>query len=1140
MLSLFDTGTGQAGYRLQALELFNWGTFHEGSSGQDIWRLGPGAQNTLLTGANGSGKTTLVDGLLALLVNPRKRFFNQSSGAQSTKERTEESYVEGHYGRTQGEEQQHSKVEKLRQRGAVYSVVLAVFVNEQASPVTLVQVRWFSQGQLQRRFLVARQALSIAEHIQFDSGGQWLRQLGKQLGKNLEVFDGFARYAERFRQLFGMRSEKALTLFNQTVGMKVLGNLDEFIRANMLEESTAEVAFTKLMASYDTLLVSYRALEKARIQLDLLQPLHDLNRTYETLEQQLRQARQQQQWLPAWFAREQLTIWANELARQNDVLNRLQRELVQHEKDWDNADEQRVELTSQLANSQTAQQLKELERTIQLAETEKAGRQQVLRSYNALARPLELPENPDEATFRQTLEQLRALRTAAEQRQDQVKQQQIQRHVELQKLQENFDKLTAEIEQLRGSAGKITGRVADIRQDILRDVQATETQIPFVGEVMQVRAEDKELWNDAVEKKLHSFGLSLLVPADLYSQVNAYVHAQRDLKGKIVYHQVETTALRPPLPDARMLVARLEFNHQSPYAEWVEQHVASRFDFVCVTEQAAFERLNKALLPSGLSRHKNRHERDDTQHRHILGWDNRELRRELEGRARVLSTDIDQVGKQLAQLGKQEKQLAERSRQLEKLAETRAYSELDWQAVAVRVQEMLTRKQDLENTSAPLKTMEQQLAQLKADLKQLDDQRRATDGEIKLTEAGLKVLGDERKAQQQKLAAYDDAELSAALAVLQPLTEPLAGQLTYLTFDAQKQKLETGLNRQIKDRETESMTTARQLQRDMDAFLRPGKAVAEKFPDWSADLHDWTNELDRLPEYLALYQQLHDEQLGALELRFREEFKRGVTNALTDYCGTLEEQHDHICETIEQINQSLRDITFNLAPDTYIQLERTNTRRPRIHEFRFTDLPSWQPDRVQLSQAPDPKQAEIDHFVQHIQPFVKRLQEQDNGKWRQEVTDVRNWSDFKAREYYKADGRPFRVYENSGSLSGGEAAQLAYTVLGAAIAYQFGMNQATNPWKSFRFIVVDEAFSKLDEDKSKYLLNLCRSLGLQLMVVTPLTSIHLVEKDVSVIHWVTKARHDRNCSVVRDIPILEYQQKKETLLAAETETETKL
>ena len=42
------------------------------------------------------------------------------------------------------------------------------------------------------------------------------------------------------RKTFGMRSEKAHTLFSQTIGLKVLGKLDEFVRLQMLEERDEE------------------------------------------------------------------------------------------------------------------------------------------------------------------------------------------------------------------------------------------------------------------------------------------------------------------------------------------------------------------------------------------------------------------------------------------------------------------------------------------------------------------------------------------------------------------------------------------------------------------------------------------------------------------------------------------------------------------------------------------------------------------------------------------------------------------------------------------------------------------------------------------------------------------------------------
>jgi len=398
--------------------------------------------------------------------------------------------------------------------------------------------------------------------------------------------------------------------------------------------------------------------------------------------------------------------------------------------------------------------------------------------------------------------------------------------------------------------------------------------------------------------------------------------------------------------------------------------------------------------------------------------------------------------------------------------------------------------------------------------------------------------------QQRLLETFDAADLTPPTASLAGLTEPVRAALTYENFLVQKQQLERMVAQQLAALHREREAQEKGIRTAMLGFLQPGEEVLAKFADWPSDTRELRNELDQLPEYLDRYEQIRTEQLAELESRFRDEFNRGVTKALTDYCQSLETQHDAICDTIEEINKSLRDIEFNLNHDTYIELVRSDSRVPRIRTFREEQLHSWRPDLTLLALAADPKEAEMAHFVAHVQPFIAELQAKENEKWRQEVTDVRNWSTFKAREYYRADeaapGRkPKQVYESSGSLSGGEGAQLAYTVLGAAIAHQFGIGRRDAPAaRSFRFIVIDEAFSKLDEDKSKYLRNRCRRLGLQLMVVTPLTSLHLLEKDVDVIHWVTKGKPDTRKSVVVDIPIGRYEARKETLLAEAAAEET--
>lgn len=69
-----DASEPLAGYRLDRLEVFNWGTFD-----QRVWTFLLGGANALLTGDIGSGKSTLVDAITTLLVPANKISYNKKS-----------------------------------------------------------------------------------------------------------------------------------------------------------------------------------------------------------------------------------------------------------------------------------------------------------------------------------------------------------------------------------------------------------------------------------------------------------------------------------------------------------------------------------------------------------------------------------------------------------------------------------------------------------------------------------------------------------------------------------------------------------------------------------------------------------------------------------------------------------------------------------------------------------------------------------------------------------------------------------------------------------------------------------------------------------------------------------------------------
>ena len=161
------------------------------------------------------------------------------------------------------------------------------------------------------------------------------------------------------------------------------------------------------------------------------------------------------------------------------------------------------------------------------------------------------------------------------------------------------------------------------------------------------------------------------------------------------------------------------------------------------------------------------------------------------------------------------------------------------------------------------------------------------------------------------------------------------------------------------------------------------------------------------------------------------------------------------------------------------------------------------------------------HFYNHIEPFIAKL---DKEEWRKKVMDVRSWFSYKAEEFYKETNSKFKTYENMGQLSGGEKAQLTYTILGSAIAYQFGLTKEGLQSNSFRFIAIDEAFKAQDEDKARYLVTLCKQLHLQLLVVTPSDNIHIVENDISFVHFVE--RKEERHSWLYDMPIEQFKEEK--------------
>ena len=216
-------GAGGAGFRLQHVEVLNWGTFD-----RQVWRLTPDTDTALLTGDIGSGKSTLVDAVTTLLMPAHKIAYNRAAGAEA-KERTLRSYVEGHYKSERQEATGRSRAKGLRQERNTYSVILGVFSNRgYDETVTLAQV--FQQrdtaGQPYRFYVTATKQLAIT--TDFADFGSDLRDLRKRLRSGgAEVVDEFPKYNAMPKYVVSRTLDDAAVTDIDWADCHVLRSLDE-------------------------------------------------------------------------------------------------------------------------------------------------------------------------------------------------------------------------------------------------------------------------------------------------------------------------------------------------------------------------------------------------------------------------------------------------------------------------------------------------------------------------------------------------------------------------------------------------------------------------------------------------------------------------------------------------------------------------------------------------------------------------------------------------------------------------------------------------------------------------------------------------------------------------------------------------
>ncbi|MGN5734997.1 ATP-binding protein [Arthrobacter psychrochitiniphilus] len=1105
-----DSSGTRPGFRLHRLELLNWGTFNK-----DVRTFRLDGENSLLTGDIGSGKSTVVDAITTLLLPANRIEYNKAAGAQK-KERSLMSYVRGFHKSARSGLGDASRPVALRGPGT-FTVVLGVFHNATLNKtISLAITLWATQeaGQPTRFYSIAEGEQSIKGD--FSDFGTDLSKLKRRLRNDgVAVFDVFEKYGAAFKRHFGIGSAQAMDLFHRTVSMKQVENITHFVRTNMLEEDDVETRIKNLLHHFDDLKKAHNAVLRAKDQIRMLEPVRENAARHQTLTVEHSGAQQQREQLSAWFTSRKLEL--------------SEAHLLELERAAAKVSEQQTALTAELGSftreladlrddirTSGGGRIASIEAELARMAIESGSQRERFATYSEAATVLGLFEPEDQVVFDantaalpgvekhlfEANTELQGQRTALDrQRSDAVEQ--ARDHKE-------------ELKSLLNRQSLLPSWLIALRKKLCDGTGIAESELPFAGELLKVR-ESEAAWEGAAERTLHGFALSLLVTGGHYSAVSDWVDSN-NLRARLVYLKVgDTPTPRPAAPDT--LAGKISIKAGTPLREFLLDELGRRFDHQCCESMAEFRRYPKALTINGqLKSGAGRHEKDDRKAlsdraSYVLGWDNHDkiarLRTSLEqaeGQLRTASDGLARIDSQLGNLGRQQRLIGT-------ISAVGNFADLNWQATVRAMAGLTQEKAALESSSDILRELTRRESETAARVEKTNERLRTLMERIGSGKADIRTLSEQIADCRESLAESALTSDAGLLAELGKLTAVAleSGVLTYKNTAKIESKVRETLTRSI-DGLSRRMSTAEGI------TIRFMTDFRNKYP---AETTDLDASLEAAGEFNKILTQLAENDLPRFAERFKESLTQNTIHEIVAFNAFLDARKQDIVSRIGEINESLARIEYN--PGRHIQLEPQASSDPEVREFG-TDLRACSEGSIGAQE-----QYSEQKFLQ-VEALVERFRGREgrtnlDERWTAKVTDVRNWFTFSASEKWTETGEEHEHFTDSGGKSGGQKEKLAYTILAAALAFQFGIAAGPGNQRSFRFVVIDEAFGRGSDESAKYGLELFKRLKLQLLIVTPLQKIHVIEPFVANVGFV--ANETGADSQLRNMTIHQYRAERE-------------
>lgn len=1119
MNDLFSNANPQrSGFRLQYLEVFNWGTFNNVR-----WTIQPDGYNALLTGDIGSGKSTLVDALTCLLVPHNKIVFNKAAGAEG-KERNLLSYVKGEFKKEKEEVTKVAKKVYLRPKDDTYTVIVGNFKNEgYHEDVCLAQFFWIGKdSKVEKLLVISTVPLTIKDNFsQFADVNELRKKLRNTPG--IQLFnDNFTQYSEHFRRLFGMNSDKAIDLFYQTVSMKSVSSLTDFVREQMLERTDVKEQIAALLKRFEDLKKAHEAVVHAREQHQILKPLTESCVEYGKVVREIEEIEALLEIAPVWFAERKWDLLNKAIEQAENELEKL----VQHQQVITNEladlENRKQSILIDIANN-GGKRIEQISDEIKRHDQDKATKQKEFNDYERLALQAGLKNVQNQQDFDENNHKANELNEQCIRIETEHRNQRDNAISEQRKQETEYQSEFRELQSLKERKTQIPAWLVGFRSRLCEDLRIEEEELPFVGELLKVN-EHETGWEGAIEKLLRDAGISLLVPGVHYKSVSRYVNdnplRSADGRGiKLTYLDADIQNMNRVSKelDEDSIAYKIDIKPDTTFLEWLENYIQRSFGDYIGTDVHGLQKVpfgitQQGLIKSGRIRHtKDDRKRIDDRRNYVLGWSNTEKIKALENSVNKLKEILEKLKADIRTIENSEKNNQDQKQVLGLIIYIKDFSRIHWQYHATKIYELESERNQLLYNNDVLAQLEKNKTEVQQQIREIKEKEKQVTEKVggqKSNIANYKELLINAGNTKEQTAQHLKDQWFPAIA------EKLANTtLTLKNIDNRQEdfrKQYQGENGELKKLRGRQMGFRSSIERKMREIKEHSRAEYSEIAE----------SIDARAEYIKKFEQLTREDLKRHEERFKEQLNTNVINSISVFDNQLQKHETDIKQKIRTINQHLSEIVYNAAQDTYITIQMDTTTNKEVRLFR-EELKKCYVHSFSSNN---------DLYTEEKYEQVKRIldrfasMEYADKEWTGTVTDVRQWFEFNASERFRSDDSEKEFYEGSGGKSGGQKEKLAYTILASALAYQFGLQFGESKSRSFRFVVIDEAFGRGSDESTRYGLELFKKLNLQLLIVTPLQKIHVIESHVNSFHFISN--REGNNSQVSNLTKQEYEEEK--------------